>query len=430
MINRIRARRAFYVTLLVLLILTFSFGQTLFKTRAGLRQQPAPPSVTISIEQQTRRNIGVLFDKLRAGTPVTIAYLGGSITAGAGASNPEKSSYRALVTEWFRKNYPKSEITELNAAINSAGTSGSSLYGTLRARRDLIAYKPDLVFVEFAVNDTNEDETATKKAIEGLLRQLLIVSQPPEVVMLYAANAKRNVRTEWHDAIAAHYQVPSLDLQNRLWAMIDAGRIKPADIWPIATRKDSVNPSDTGHKLYADFITSFLSEQEKLKASPIPRTLPQPLVSDEMNYGEFKAIVEIKSERGPGRGSAKERNASWRIESTSDRTLPTGLLASDKAGAQIEYYFEGTVIGISYRTGPDGGIFECLIDGKPAPAPMARVDCYSGAPRMGARIIAGGLGLGEHKLTIRVLGEKNARSSGNNVRLGYLLVGGTRPEKL
>src|SRR5262249_50033644 len=88
------------------------------------------------------------------------------------ASNPEKSSFRALVTEWLRKNYPKSEITELNVAINNTGASGSSLYGALRARRDVVAYKPDLVFVEFAANDTNEDEAGTKKAIEGLLAPL------------------------------------------------------------------------------------------------------------------------------------------------------------------------------------------------------------------------------------------------------------------
>ncbi len=244
--------------------------------------------------------------------------------------------------------------------------------------------------------------------------------------MLYATNAKRSVRAEWSDTIAAHYRVPSLNLQNRLWAMIDEGRIKPADIWPLAARKDGVTPSDAGHKLYADFIISFLSEQRRLKTSPIMRNLPHPLISDEMNYGEFKAIVEIK----PERGAAKEHSASWRIESNNDRALPTGLLVSDKAGAQIEYYFEGAVIGVSYRTGPDGGIIECLIDGKPAPAPLARIDCYSRTPQLGARVIAGGLGPGEHKLTIRVLGEKNAKSSGNNARLGYLLIGGTRPEKL
>src|SRR5215510_9627872 len=285
MINRARARRAFDVTLLILLVLTFSFGQTLFKTRAKLRGQPAATSpVPVSTGQQSRRNIGAFFDKLRAGAPVTIAYLGGSITAGAGASYPEKSSFRALVTEWLRKNYPKSEITELNTAINNTGASGSSLYGALRARRDVIAYKPDLVFVEFAVNDTNEDESATKKAIEGLLRQMLVVAQPPEIVMLYATNAKRGVRAEWHDAIAAHYQVPSINLQNRVWAMIDEGKMKVAEFWPTGSRpggswKESLTPSDAGHKLYADLITSFLAEQEKLTSTPIMRSLPPPLVS-------------------------------------------------------------------------------------------------------------------------------------------------------
>lgn len=452
MVNRARARRAFDVTLFVLLVLTFSFGQALFKTRqeraransnvgaqtrtlalpdipsnAGQAGTPALQGV----ERQTRRNIGAFFDKLRAGAPVTIAYLGGSITAGDGASSPDRTSFRALVTEWLRKNYPKSEITELNAAINSTGVSGGSLYGSLRARRDVVAYKPDLVFVEFAVNDTNEIEISAQKAVEGLLRQLLIVAQPPEVVMLYATSYKRGVRAEWHEAVAAHYQLPSINLQDQVWAMIDEGKVKLAEFWPGASRgsapwKDGVTPSDAGHKLYADLIISFLAEQQKLTATPIPRNLPPPLISDEMNYGEFKAIVEIK----PQRGSARERGANWRVEPNNDRALPSELLVSDRPGAQVEYYFDGAVIGVSYRTGPDGGTIECLIDGRPAPAPLTRIDTYSRTPQLGARIVASGLSPGEHKLTIRVLSEKNQRSSGNNVRLGYLLIGGTRPEKL
>src|SRR5262245_37931620 len=452
MINRACARRAFDVTLFLLLVLTSSFGQVLFKARQerarpnsnapGPPGNPAPPDVSSNAEQagtpplpgaeqQARRNIGAFFDKLRAGAPVTIAYLGGPITAGAGASSPEKTSFRALVTEWPRKHYPKSEITELNVAINNTGVIGGSLYGALRARRDVIAYKPDLIFVEFAVNDTNENEITAKKAIEGLLRQLLIVAQPPEVVMLYATSAKRGIHADWHDAIAEHYQVPSINLQDRVWAMVDGGKIKLTEFWPGASRpaaswKDSVTPSDAGHKLYADLTTSFLAEQENLKTSPILRNLPAPLVSDEMNYGEFKAVVEIK----PQRGSARERGANWRIEANNDRALPSELLVSDRPGAQVEYYFDGGVIGVSFRTGPDGGIIECLDDGKPAPPPLSRIDTYSRAPQLGARIIAGGLGPGEHKLAIRVLSEKNPKSSGNNVRLGYLLIGGTRPEKL
>jgi lysophospholipase L1-like esterase len=458
MINRERARRALAVTLFVFLVLIVSFGQALFKTRARPQERSRAnseaaeaPDTRIprrrfveaaeasansnSTGQQGRRSIGAFFDKLSVGAPVTIAYMGGAITAGAGASAPEKTSFRALVTEWFRKHYPKSEITELNAAINNTGVSGGSIYGALRARRDVIAYKPDLVFIEFAVNDTNENEIPAKKGIEGLLRQLLVVSQPPEVVMLHATVAHRGVHAEWHDVIAAHYQIPSINMQDQVWSMIDGGKIKLAEFWPGASRpaaswKDTPPPSDAGHKLYADLIISFLTEQEKLKATPIPRTLPPPLVSDEMNYGEFKAIVEIKPQRGATKESGKERAANWRTESSNDRALPSELLVSDRAGAQVEYYFDGGVIGVSYRTGPDGGIIECLIDGKPAPPPLGHIDTYSRTPQLGARITTSGLGPGEHKLTIRALGEKNPKSSGYTVRLGYLLVGGTRPEKL
>ncbi|MGH9835990.1 MAG: hypothetical protein ACRD9Y_23460, partial [Blastocatellia bacterium] len=129
MTNRAIARRALFATLTLLSALTLLFSQTLFETYAKLRRQTTISSSIhssglSSTGQAARRNIGAVFDKLRAGKSVTIAYLGGSITAGAGATNPEKSSYRALTTEWFRKNYPKAEITELNAAINSSGASG------------------------------------------------------------------------------------------------------------------------------------------------------------------------------------------------------------------------------------------------------------------------------------------------------------------
>jgi hypothetical protein len=52
---------------------------------------------------EPRRNIGAFFEKCRAGKPVTVAYLGGSIMAGAGASDPNKTSYRAIVTDWLRQ---------------------------------------------------------------------------------------------------------------------------------------------------------------------------------------------------------------------------------------------------------------------------------------------------------------------------------------
>ncbi|MGE0884495.1 MAG: GDSL-type esterase/lipase family protein [Blastocatellales bacterium] len=359
-----------------------------------------------------RRNIGLFFNKLHTGKPVTVAYIGGAVTNGAGASNPEKTSYRALVTAWFRNRFPKTEITEINAALPTTG----SLYGAMRARRDLIAFKPELVFIEFAASDSGDEEIPVKKAIEGLLRQLLIVPSPPEVVMLYAPNAKRTARGDWHDAVASYYQVPAINLAEKTQTVIDERKLNPALFW-----KDGVNPTDAGHQLYAEIITDFLAEQEKMEASPILRSLPSPMISDEMNYGEFKAFAEIRP--------PKDSETSWKKEASNDHALPSELMSSDKANAEIEFYFEGTVVGITFRSGRDAGMIQCLIDGKPAPVPLGRIDGYSISPQLSARIL-GGLTPGEHRLTVRVVGEKNAKSSGQHVRLGYMIVGGQRPERL
>lgn len=368
-----------------------------------------PSTYATTSVDKPRRNIGRALDKLRRGGPVTVAYLGGSITLGTGASVPEKTSYRAQVTNWMRQRFPKAEITEINAGLATTG----SLYGAMRLRRDVIAQKPDLVFVEFAASEAADEEQPVKKAIEGMLRQFLILPSPPEVVMIYVPNAKRTTRGDWHDVIAAHYQVPAINLLETVQPMIEAGKT--------ILSKDGVNPNDAGHKLYAEVITAFLAEQQKLEASPILRTLPSPLVSDEMNYGEFKAFAEIRPPKG--------HEGSWRAESNNDRALPSALLSSDKANAQVEFYFEGTVVGITFRASSDAGMIECLIDGKPATAPVGKVDAYSASPRLATKIF-GGLAPGEHRLTVRVTGEKNAKSSGTHVRLGYLIVGGQRPERL
>ncbi len=423
--NLLRTPRA-SVCAAVLLLLTFLLCQPASSSLDRLAFLFAPPAlaqVQIStstpdtirvfngaLQKLPPRNIGIFFNKMRAGKAVTVAYLGGSLTA----AEANKTSYRSHVTNWLRQNFKEAQINELNAGVTGTGIS----YGVMRVRRDVIAYKPDLVFLEFAVpesNDAPEAEDAVKKALEGMLRQMLIVPSPPQIVLLHTTNPKRAARVEWLDTIAAHYQVPTLNLQAEVWQQIEAGALKANALWPNPANSFT---SDEGHKTFAKLITAFLEEQAKLAPAPLLKVLPNPLVSDEMNYGELKAIAEFK------------HDPAWRNETNNDRALPSLLLSADKANAQVDIYFEGSVVGLSYRTGTDGGMFECLIDGKPAPAPLNRIDAYDTTAHIQTRLIPGGLGMNEHKLTIRVLGEKNAKSAGNAVRLGSLLVGGQRPERL
>ncbi len=397
-------RRSASMALLAMLIVASIAWAPLPVVSSQLRS----PDVTSS-RSLGRRNIGRVLDKLRAGKAVTIGYLGGSITAGLGASDPARTSYRALLTDWLRTRYPRSRISEINAAVGNTG----SLYASMRTRRDVIAHKPDLVFIEFAVYDSIEREDVTKRALEGIVRQLLTVSQPPEIVLVYATSPARRSSVEWHESVASYYRLPSINLQDRIWSLIDTGSASAAALW-----KDGVNPSDEGHRLLARLIGEFVIEQEKQSSSELVKTMQPPFLSDELTYGELIAVAQLK------------HDASWKNESVNDKTLPSNLLVADKSGAQFETIFEGTIVGLAYRAGPDGGTIECLIDGKPAPAPLDRIDTYDATHHIATRIIAGGLGPGEHRLTIRVVAEKNAKSSANQVRLGYLLVGGQRPERL
>lgn len=360
------------------------------------------------LRPSARRNVGRVLDKLRAGKAVTVAYLGGSITAGSGASDPSKTSYRALVTDWLRARYPRAKVTEINASVANTG----SLYASMRTRRDVIAHKPDLVFIEFAAFDAMEREDVARRAVEGVVRQLLTVSQPPEIVFLYSANPARSVRVEWHDAVAGYYRLPSIDLQAQTGLLIDGGKLATGSMW------SGANLSDEGHRTYARLVTEFLLDQERQPATEIVKSIPPPFLSDELTYGELIPTAQLK------------HDLAWRNEAQGERALPSNLLVGDRPGSQFETVFEGTVAGLTFRAGPDGGTVECSIDGRPAPAPLDRIDTYNATPQIAARIIAGGLGPGEHRLTVRIIGDKNPKSTGSLVRLGYLLVGGQRPERL
>ena len=68
-----------------------------------------------------------------SGHPITVGFLGGSITQGSLASRPEYC-YAARVYRWWQETFPLSEITLINAGIG--GTT--SQFGAARVEEDLL----------------------------------------------------------------------------------------------------------------------------------------------------------------------------------------------------------------------------------------------------------------------------------------------------
>ena len=127
---------------------------------------PDAPALRESVPFTVREGLPATAAKLDAGEPVTIAYFGGSIT--------EQNGWRIQSAELLKKLYPKAAIRSINAAI---GGTGSDL-GAFRLAHDVLRHKPDLVFIEFAVNDAGAKDDRVRKAVEGIVRQIRKCNRP------------------------------------------------------------------------------------------------------------------------------------------------------------------------------------------------------------------------------------------------------------
>ena len=63
-----------------------------------------------------------VFAKGLKGEPIMVAVIGGSITSGARASRRELQ-WGAVLADWFRHAFPKSEVTYVNAGIGATGSN-------------------------------------------------------------------------------------------------------------------------------------------------------------------------------------------------------------------------------------------------------------------------------------------------------------------
>ena len=89
-----------------------------------------------------------VMEKARQGGEVCVAFLGGSITEGYSSSRHE-NCYAARIFKWWQQSFPQAKMRYVNAGIGGTGSD----YSTARAERDVLSEKPDVVFVDFSVND-------------------------------------------------------------------------------------------------------------------------------------------------------------------------------------------------------------------------------------------------------------------------------------
>ncbi len=287
-----------------------------------------------------------VFARAEKGESLTIGFLGGSITQGSLSSCHEKC-YAASVFRWWEGQFPKAGFTYINAGIG--GTT--SHFGAARVTEDLLYARPDVVFVEFSVND--EDDEHFKECYEGLVRKIWNCDWKPAVVLLHNRFYNDGHSAEYvHDQVGRHYGLPRVCMGDAIYPLIESGRLLMEEITP-----DGLHPNDKGHAMLTQVITGFLEGVYKEYAeSGGEMTLRGGIRECDITSEQLPAPLTLNRYETARRFRNDNVNAVYSSGFLADQakqiaitdTFRKGWTAGTK-GDEIRFRIEGRCIALQYR---------------------------------------------------------------------------------
>ena len=292
-----------------------------------------------------RRPLANTYRKLTRDKKLNVVYFGGSVTAGYGSSDKEQYSWRALSAKWFREHFPDAEIRDINTAIGESGT----FLGVYRLERDILSQSPDLLFIEYAINDYFFGSTMEVAALqyETIVREVRERFPECDIVTLITdcretAEAEELYSTAMgHERIADAYQIPTIyvgkalvhglpDLSDEEWQKYFI---------------DIVHPTDAGYFAYYKCVEEYL--YHSLIASP-----------PDVHGASEAGMIPIQSEylldgnrvyQNCNQDMLKESVGFYYSEDTYlalPETPYVGYIYAENSEAEFTYRFQGTEIAM------------------------------------------------------------------------------------
>jgi lysophospholipase L1-like esterase len=361
------------------------------------------PVTTPSIKQRGLVSQGdvsrmaAVMAKARRGEEICVAAIGGSITAGGLQAKEPKNRYIARVADWFTQTFPKAKVRFVNAGIG--GTN--SLYGAMRVRRDVLSKKPDLVIVEYAVND-NHPVPMFWDSYEGVLRQILREPQQPALVQLFFMQRKGENAQETQHMLGLHYNLPMVSFRDAWWPEIYSGRA----VWE-TMYADVVHPNDTGHILASELLIALLNDvnaRPESSATASRADLPAPMITDLFAMCRYAQGTDLRP----------TQNSGWTLNA--DGTKWESPASTD---GSIEFGFAGKLLFVGYDIDKDSEPFASFsIDG-------GKAQPLKNSPN---RLpLAENLPLGQHRIRVSFAGSKAAQGATATMKIWGVGAAGEQP---
>ncbi len=366
------------------------------------------------VVQEKQLGLGNTYYKLTTDKELSIAYIGGSVTDGYGSSNQTENSWAAHLGRWLKEEYPEAKISNNKLSIGGTG----SYLAAFRYEREIAPKEPDLLFIEYAINDKYNGVTYDQvvRSSESIVR--LALEKNPAIDIVYVLTFDSGTRDTDYDQLRAHrdvaeyYDFPCIKMADEVYPMLKETGDDFSKYF-----KDGVHPNDEGYLFYAQRIWGMLHAElaeaaategleYKNRVLPEKTLAPTLLKNARMIYAD-----EIDLSNAQGWEYQKGTAYSWL------GTRYNGRVFAKELGAKFTFEFEGTDIGIASGIGPDMGTVTITVDDR---EPVV-FDEYRGNKNPKDRYIAENLPEGKHTVTVEVTG-KNASSGGYEYEIGAFLV--------
>ncbi len=202
------------------------------------------------------------------GSSLTVAYLGGSITEG--------KNYTTPFSNYLKTTFAKGGFKEINAGLS--GTS--SVVGLVRSEKQIVEQEPDIIFLEFSVND--HEDIMYKKCFESCIKKFLDMPNAPAVCVLINRSKGGFSSQSQMYPIGRNFDIPVISMDDALTKAFNSGFLKTGDYFT-----DEYHPHKNGGQLIADCMAYYVRQALRSENSCDGYTQPSSYV-----YGAEYASCE------------------------------------------------------------------------------------------------------------------------------------------
>ena len=311
---------------------------------------------------------------------LTVAFIGGSLTQGRITYRHGKprstNAWTDDVLQFLAEKYPQKTLRAVNAA--KGGTN--SQYGAARFGHDVEPYAPDLLFIEFSVNDCgslscepdSSGAAQTQLYLEYMLRRCLQMKKEPAVIYLhtpYPTDTDTDNYRRWKEgadlktALCGYYGIPVVNIYDTLHdAYEQSGTALPLTDWLADNgwynRAEGdgldVHPNPDGYRKF--YSAAVLGAMEQNWDELIRRPEHQPIfcANDAAFLNGVYSYVECTDPRlsySDGWRIYRNRLALW-LDPSPD-AIPPGFLENPHFEAGMAQAMRAPGASFSYETDAD-----------------------------------------------------------------------------